>query len=360
MRLFTSALCTAVAVGLLAGCSGSNLGSTSSIPSTSGAQSHHVQAFSLIPADLRPGGALNTAHQLTFNSPDKKKKGKGGIYVSEFYGSDIYGYTNPDSNNGAPICTVSGVSYPNSIAVDGKGNLIDPDGGTRSIIVFKGPAMCGASAGSTSDTYGQPADAASANAATGTIAVGNIFDNSSVNSGHGSISLCTLKGGCTTNLTASSMYEVAGVAQAKNGDCWASATDSAGTATLTYFKGCSGSGTQATGFKNSSYGGLDIDSKGNIVSIDSFANGTGAVYVYKGCNPACTVVGGPFALSGESVFGHLDKKSKNFAAGDFANGKVDVYSYSATKGLKLEYSITNGLSSSLDVEGVAFNPRSKE
>src|SRR5579883_727962 len=333
MRLFTSALCTAVAVGLLAGCSSGNLGSTSSLPSTSGAQSHHVQALSLIPADLRPGGALNTAHQLIFNSPDKKKK-KGGIYVSEFYGSDIYGYTNPDSSNGAPICTVSGVSYPNSIAVDGKGNLIDP--------------------------YGQPSDASSANAATGTIVVGNIFDNSSVNSGHGSISLCTLSGGCTTNLTASSMYEVAGVAQAKNKDCWASATDSAGTATLTYFKGCSGSGTQATGFKNSSYGGLDIDSKGNIVSIDAFANGVGAVYVYKGCNPACTVVGGPFALSGESVFGHLDKKSKNFIAGDFANGKADVYSYSATKGLKLEYSITNGLTSSYDVEGVAFNPRSKE
>ena len=100
---------------------------------------------------------------------------------------------------------MSPVSSVNDIAVDGKGNLIDPDGGTRTVIVFKGPGMCGPSIGSVSDPYGQPSDAASINAATGTIAVANIFGTS----GPGSISLCTLPGGCFANLTNPHMDEVA-------------------------------------------------------------------------------------------------------------------------------------------------------
>jgi len=301
---------------------------------------------SVIPAELRPTGA----HGIAKIQPDKAVK--KGFYVSEFYGTSIYGYKNPNSGNNAPICSESGISYPNDIAVDGKGNLIDPDGGSRSIIVFKGKAMCGPMLGSVSDPYGQPSDAASANAATGKIVVGNIFDTS----GAGSVSVCTLSGGCTVNLTNANMYEVAGVAQAKNGDCWADAINSAGTATLTYFKGCSGSGQAATGFTNTYFGGLDIDKNGNLVTISAFDS---KIYVYKGCNPGCSLVGGPFAMVNEAVFGHLDKKSKIFATGDFALGQVDVYKYSPTS-ITSAYSFNNGLSASLDVEGVAVNPRSKE
>jgi hypothetical protein len=358
MRLLTSALCTTVAVGLLAGCSGSNLGSTSAVPGTGtgAAQSHFTNGHmvpqwskyaSVIPAELRPTGAHGVAKIM----PDKKAK--KGIYASEFYGSSIYGYKNPNSGNNPPICSESGISYPNGIAVDGKGNLIDPDGGSRTVIIFKGKAMCGPMLGSISDGYGQPSDASSANAATGKIAVGNIFDNS----GAGSISVCTLSGGCTSNLTNANMYEVAGVAMAKNGDCWGDAINSAGTATLTYFKGCAGSGQAATGFSNAYYGGLDIDKAGNLVSISAFDQ---KVYVYKGCNPGCSLVGGPFSLSaGEAVFGHLDKKSKSLAVGDFQNGQIDVYKYSPS-GITLNYSFNNGLSASLIVEGAAFNPRSKQ
>ncbi len=358
MRLFSSALCTAVAVGLLAGCAGSNLGSTSSIPSAGNAQSHLINGHfypqwshlaSLVPPELRVQGPASVLKKLE----PLKKKSKGGIYASEFYDTYIWGYPNPNSNNGPATCDVSGVSYPNGIAVDGKGNLIDPDGGTRTVIIFKGPGLCGSELGSFSDPYGQPADASSANAATGTVIVGNIFDNSDAS---GSISVCTLSGGCTANLTNSNMYEVAGVALAKNGDCWASATNSDGDATLTYFKGCTGSGTAATGFENSYYGGLDIDKKGNLVSISAFNS---ELYVYSGCNPACKVVGGPFSLHEEAVFGHLDKKSKNFADGDFDLGEIDVGKYSPTK-YTYSYYFNNGLSASETVEGAAFDPRSKE
>jgi hypothetical protein len=357
MRLLTSAICTTVAVGLLAGCSGSNLGSTNAVPSAGAAQSHftngkYVPQFSklasLIPAELRPAGAHGIAKlQL---QPDKHKKKKSMIYASEFYGTTAFGYKSPNASNGPPVCTISGVSYINNIDSDLKSNVIDPDGGSRTVIVHK--PKCGAVIGTISDGYGQPSDASSLNAATGKIAVGNIFDNS----GNGSISVCTISGGCTTNLTNANMYEVAGVAMAKNGDCWGDAITSAGTATLTYFKGCSGSGQAATGFSNAYFGGLDIDKAGNLVTISAFDS---KLYIYKGCNPGCTLVGGPFTLNGEAVFGHLNSTSTTLVTGDFSIGQLDVYKYSPS-GISLQYSITNGLSSSLDVEGAAFAPASKQ
>jgi hypothetical protein len=107
---------------------------------------------------------------------------------------------------------------------------------------------------------------------------------------------------------------------------------------------------------NAYYGGLDIDKAGNLVSISAFDS---ELYVYKGCNPACTIVGGPFSLHDEAVFGHLDKKSKHFISGDFALGEADIYRYNPTN-VTYSYSFNNGLTSSDVVEGVAFNPRSKE
>jgi hypothetical protein len=277
----------------------------------------------------------------------------GGIYVSQFYGTTIYGYPHKNTANNPPECSISGNEAVNDIAVDGKGNLMVPDGEARAIYVYQGPGMCGSEVGSPiSDPYGQPSDAASADAVNGTIAVGNIFDSS----GAGSISICTMSAGCTQNLTNPNMYEVAGVAMDNSGNCWASATNSAGTATLTYFAGCTGSGQAATGYMNTYYGGLDIDKNGNIVSISAFDNN---VYVYSGCNPACTLVGGPYTLTNEAVFGHLNKQSMTFAVGAFGNGSADVYYYSPSA-LTYWYSITNGLSASLDTEGVAYNPRSEQ
>jgi hypothetical protein len=359
MRLLSTALCTTVAVALLAGCSGMSQ-TTPSGTSGSSVQTqsrlvhghfipHWSYPASVIPSSLRPTRGQEILSRLA----SKRGAKTGGLYISEFEGSDVYGYPHNNSSNGPPTCSVSGVSYPNDIAVDGKGNLIDPDGGTRTVIVFQGPGMCGSEMGSFDDPYGQPADASSPDAATGTIAVGNIFDNSDA---PGSISICTMSGGCTANLTNSNMDEVAGVAMDNSGNCWASATNSAGTATLTYFAGCTGAGEATTGFMNSYYGGLDIDANGNLVSISAFDS---ELYVYSGCNPDCTLVGGPYSLHNESVFGHVNKQSMAFAAGDFENGEADVYDYSPSA-VTYQYSFDNGLSSSLDVEGAAYNPRSKQ
>ncbi len=108
-------------------------------------------------------------------APDWAKK---GIYVSQFYGADIFGFPYDNRRNKPPFCQVSGVQTVQDIALDIEGNLIVPDGGSHTIKLFRGPGMCGAGFGSIVDPYGRPSDAASADAATGTIVVGNIEDGS--------------------------------------------------------------------------------------------------------------------------------------------------------------------------------------
>jgi hypothetical protein len=357
MHLFTRALCVTVAGALLAGCSGSNLWTPSSAaPVGTGANhlvnGHFVPGWSklanLIPAELQPG----PQRILDRIAPDKHKgTGLVGIYGSQFYAGKINGYKGGDPNNDPPVCSLS-ASYPNDIATDAKGNLMDPDGGTRTIIVYRGPKLCGPMLGTISDPYGQPSDAASLNAATGIIIVGGIFGTS----GAGGIAICTLARGCYKFLKNPGVYEVAGIALAKNGDCWDLGTNSAGVASMIYFKHCSGSGKVGTGVRNAYYGGLDIDANGNLVAIDSF---TPQLWIYSGCNPNCKLVGGPFPLHGDSIFGHLNGNGTEFVAADYANGALDVYKYS-TKALTYEYNINNGLDVSDDVEGAAFDPHSKE
>lgn len=303
-------------------------------------------------APLTPSGALAALAIREIPAPDSAKK---GLYVSEFYGNAVYGYAYNNRRAKPPFCNVPGVQYVNDIAVDVQGNLIIPNGGSRTIEVFQGPAMCGQSLGAVADPYGQPSDAASADAANGTIVVANEFDGYGTKQYPGSLSLCTLKAGCTTNLTNPKMAQVAGVALAKNGDCWASAEDTQQKPILVYFKGCSGSGRLAVGFQNQNYGGLDIDTGGRLVSVSSF---DAALWVYKGCNPRCATIGGPLPMRGLPFFGHLNEKATRFAVANESSVTVDVYYYSP-KHIALLYSFS-GVSASNDLGGAAYNPRSKE
>ncbi len=180
---------------------------------------------------------------------------------------------------------------------------------------------------------------------------------------HGSVSVCTLSGGCTANLKTPGMKYVNGVALAQNGDCWASGGSQMSGRTvgsLGYFAHCRGPGVAATGFLDGDPIGLDIDASGNLVSVD---HSDDSLYVYSGCNPACTLLGGPFRLHGVALYGHLDASSKHFFAANITcgsgnGGEVDVYSYSSS-GIKHEYSISNGISSSCPTDA-AFSPSSKE
>ena len=215
--------------------------------------------------------------------------------------------------------------------------------------------MCGKELGSIGDPYGDPSDATSADAANGTIVVGNAYDGSPTEDAPGSISLCTLKAGCTRNLTNPKIKVVAGVAQARNGDCWASVSTPSSSNALIYFKACSGAGKAASNFEGKSYGGLHIDSHGNLVAISAFSE---QLYVYAGCNPSCRLVGGPFRMRTFPFFGHLNEQSTRLAVINDTAVTVDIYSYSPTS-LRYLYSFS-GVSGSNDLGGVAYNPRSKE
>jgi len=306
-------------------------------------------------------GVVQTSFRQTLMKltlPNKKGSSNKGLYVNQFYGNAVFGYPIQNKGNSPPSCTVptGSSSYVNGIYVDPNGNLITPEASNVSaqhaVYVWQGPGMCGGQVGMFLDSYGQPASASSADAINGTILVGNIFDNSAA---AGSISICTLAGACTANLTNAAMYKVAGVLQDKSGNCWASAENTSGFATLTYFAGCTGGGTQATGFMNTDYGSLEFDKNGNMVSMDK----TGLqVWLYSGCNPTCTVVGGPFPLMNECVWGSLNKQSMTLACGATLAGQVDVYSYTPSS-LTYMYSFNNGITPSGTVEGIAYNPPAK-
>jgi hypothetical protein len=266
-----------------------------------------------------------------------------------------------------PRCTVStgNGAYVNGIAVDPKGSLIVPLGGPESIAVYRGPNMCGPEGGSFSDPYGQPSDAASMNAITGTIAVANIVGQGS---SAGNIAICSLKAGCTKELTNPNVVGYAGgVAMAGNGDCWLT-SDRFGSyyiypPAMTYWKGCTGSGEAVTGYQNKGYGSISIDSHGYLVSLDlgSYYQNS-QLWVYKGCNPNCALVGGPFPLHGREVYGGLNQKADAYGVTEYSGASypytlTDIYKYSP-KHVTYKYSFRNFLGGD-SPEGFAFSPSPK-
>jgi hypothetical protein len=278
-----------------------------------------------------------------------------GIYVDVQTGtssSEIVGLRSANGQRPRQFCKVNGIDYADRIAVDGQGRLMAPDSLAYRVLVFNGPSMCATQLASLADPFGQPIDAASNDAATGTIAVANIFDGR----GPGSISVCTLAAGCTLNLTNPNMEEVVGVAMAPNGDCWASAVR-ATTPTLTYFQGCAGAGEAATQYRNTSYGGLDIDAQGDLVSV-SYNTYRSKIYVYQGCNPRCSLIGGPFTVKHRTMTAHLNEESSLLLVADYQRAVVDLYRYRPNK-LTFQYSFSSGVSGGT-ISGVAFNPRSEE
>ena len=82
-------------------------------------------------------------------------------------------------------------------------------------------------------------------------------------------------------------------------------------------------------------------------------------WVYKGCNPACTFVGGPFPAQGGTEYGNLNKDSTEFVGADYQYGQVDVYRY-RTGTISYKYSFNEGINFADDPVGAAFNPSSKE
>jgi hypothetical protein len=352
-RLWLAVLPVAAAV---AGCSGGTLsGLGTSDNAMAGTGASRTQAVRALP------GWLRGSDERSFRRVGAPESGSKGIYVSAFNGTEVEGFA---TSGKGPRCTVdTGKSGSvNDVAADPKGNLIVPLGGAESVTVYRGPKMCGPEVGSFSDPYGQPSDAASMNATSGTIAVANIVG---VGSSVGNIAICTLKAGCTKELSNPNIIGYAGaIAMAKNGDCWLT-SDRFGSyyiypPTMTYWKGCSGSGQAVTGYQNKAYGSISIDSHGYLVSLDlgNYYQDS-QLWVYKGCNPNCTLVGGPFPLHGREVYGGLNQKSDTYGVTEYRGASypytlTDIYKYSPTR-VTYKYSFRNFLGGE-SPEGFAFDP----
>jgi hypothetical protein len=345
MRSLPATVAIVAAALLLADCTSENMsGASSSIPSAM----HHSTPVSIVPVSR----TAKTPMQLRGRqAPAQEMR---GIYVAQYFGSSVLGYTKNNSGNDPFICSISGVGTVNDLATDTKGNLIVPNA-FSGVNVYRGPQMCGPLLATIADPYGQASDAAAVNAATGPIVVGNIY-------GPGFVVVCTVHSLTCAELTPPSagIGEVAGVGMDKNGNCWADSYNAAFTAIeLTYWAGCTGTGIAATGFKNFGYGGVDIDNSGNVVTIDWHADEYEDLWVYSGCKPARTSVSDNQLPESAVIFGHIGRHGDRLVVAAYLKGQVDIYAYTPTT-LTYYYSFANGLDRSADVEGVAYSPSSKK
>jgi hypothetical protein len=329
----------------LAACAGTSSGTT--LPAASGSSAGQLN----VPL-VRPPRVPLARPAWYRAAPDSLRK---GVYVAEYYTNTILGYDWATlQKNRPPICSIP-AAYVVNVATDPFGNLVDPDGGSRQVTVFRGPKMCGAELGSFADAAGQPSDAATLDAATGTIYVANLQASLQL---YGNVSVCTLAAGCTGLLSSKAIAgQLFAVAEDPAGNVYASgyANASGSGASLVWWKHGAGKDTRIKAYRNASPGGLDVDKHGNLLALDTFAGGTGALWVYSGC-PAHCKARGPFPLQGESVFGKVNASGTTFEAADFEYGQIDVYRYAGVKGITYLYSFSDGLTPSGDVEGIAIAP----
>ncbi len=352
MRLVSATVTACIATALLNGCSGGNPSSaSSSVPSIgSGATNtsiRHGAPVSIIPRSDLPKGPAKLHGR---RAPAAAIK---GIYVANFLASTINGYMKNNSGNDPAICQITGVSSVNNVATDTVGNLIAPDA-FNGVNVYTGPTMCGPLMATIADSYGQASDAAAVNATTGNIVVANIL-------GPGFVAVCTVASLSCTQLTPSSagIGEVAGVAMDAAGNCYADSYNAAFTAVeLTYWAGCGGTGTALSGFLNTGYGGVDIDNKGNIATLNWHGSAGTDLWVYSLSGTTLTSVSDNPLTNDTAIYGHIGKQGQRLAVGAYLFSQVDIYAYTPTT-LTYYYSFNNGLGSG-DVEGAAYSPSSKK
>jgi hypothetical protein len=310
-----------------------------------------------------PPQQLSAPQRVANNAAD-------GIYVSVSL-DNTYSYVEafPDSNNGngGPICNLPGLRFIWDLNTDLKGNLIVPDS-LYGIYVYRGPGLCGELAGKIAGLKARQAvDVAANDAIHGPIAVGYYTD---LNGGPGSIAVCTIASGCTENLTSRYIKTLWSDTMAHNGDCWGDGINKNQNlkANLVYYAGCKMPGRLATGFKNPFAGGLEIDNMGHVLAVSDaavFGLSGATLYVYSGCNPKCTLFGGPFVLGppgkdGAGVFAHLDRSNQRLAVASNTTDKVEVFSYiDYGKKLKYLYSFDNGLNRDAAPIGVAYSAGSR-
>ena len=358
MRFLSVALGTGIAFALLAGCSAN--GSLSGALSSGGNGTIPQAGHHLLPLAAVPKSLIRYAPFRGVTAPQSATR---GIYVNEFYmtNNNVIGFPKNEVNNGPPICSESTGANVNDLSTDGKGNLLIPNA-FSGLQIYQGPQMCGPLIYTLNDPYGQASSAAANDALNGPIVVGQIGGGTTTG-----VAVCTVSSGTCKTLSSPNMSSLAAVAMDKAGNCYADAFDSSGHVGLWYYAGCNTGGVElgsANGFNEPYYGGLSVDNRGNIVVVSLFnASFTtpSTVTVYSGCiTGTCTVVGGPFNVNGESIFGHLGRQNQRWVTINISTSMVEVYAYTGHgTGLTYLYSFNNGLQCPTYLcETAAYSPAS--
>jgi hypothetical protein len=296
-----------------------------------------------IPQMAIPKAFLKLGHYHLTKLPASFTKGIATATFGDLsHTSTNYIFTKNNSANLPPVCTSTDSTYGvNNIQSDSSGDLIVPDA-FAGIAVYAPPftaTSCGTLLGPITDIYGQAADAAANDAATGTIVVGHAA---------GTPAVCTVSGGSCTALSGNLITSFTQVAMDKSGNCYADGFNSSGTVILEVYTGCTGTPVVASGFSASYLGGIAVDNKGNLTAISLFGPGftlPSTASTFSGCaTGACTLVG-TTTLAGESIYGGIGRQNQRFVTADLTTDEMEVYSYSHATGVgSMLYQFNNGLS----------------
>jgi len=295
--------------------------------------------------------------RLADNGNPDTKGNKAGVYVSQFYGSEIGGYKSDNEKNSAPVCEVPSVEDVNGIATDQTGKLYVPQelqsqsGGSYGEITVYAP-NCG------KHLKTLTSDDPMLNAAVdGTTVYG--MDN--VGAGptlvsvyaNGSTSPTSFLKGPTSPSGYSTIngYAIA-VDSQHNVFVSVYAPDSDWNAEVIEFPGGQMPATQLSGtlWIDADFpAGVLVDKQNNLLMVNPVNNSSVAIYAppYTG-SAIATIV-----LNGAASYCALNHTEKLLYCTDYQYGSVDVYKYPS--GLYL-YSFTNGLNWNNVPEGIALKP----
>jgi sugar lactone lactonase YvrE len=316
------ALGGAVAVAMLAGCSG--LGQSSAVPNSQ-ASLGSIRPSAAAPAAVLLGGDLF-----------EDAKAASSLYVAQSIATSINDYAIPDPQNKPPTCEVGPVSFVGGVGVNALHDVYVTGGYTLSVF----PPKCGPAISTVTIPDHNTSTDAAFNEKTKTAYVGT------ANSG----TVYPIKYGATSfgkALNCSNFGGSFGVGVDREGNVYATGKQDFAGIIVEWPGGKRKCKTLAVTGLNTPIG-IEFDSKDNLITVDT---GSGLIDIFK---PPYTGAATRTISSKGSFpqYGKLDSTGTNLYVGSQGDGNVDVYTYATGR---YEYTITSGLNES-GVLGVAVDP----
>jgi len=273
----------------------------------------------------RPDIIASSAPGHGFVNPQAVMAAKELVFATN-YG---YGYIYVYDTTGKMITEITGLSGPQGLTVDQKGNLYCADTNNSNVLVYKPPYT--KSPTTLSDANWYPAGVAVLTIGKNTwVAASNICSAPDCTQGGFTI---YKNGKEQTPFQSSSIYRVYFVDFDKKGNLYADGENSSGSVVVGWVPGATKGKTTfdvlTTGNSIEFPGGVQVTSKGDIAIDDQEGY---AVYTYK--PPVKGSLGSPIAttsLSGASdvVEFALTANNKDLWGGDYGNSAADEWAYTA-------------------------------